>query len=625
MAKDNMEKKENNTTVLVFPPQWTPQNPHFAMTQLMGHIRKNGWKVVPKDLNVEFYDEVLTPEYITTVKNRLATAYNYLTTQVKLSLLINDNSLEAEIGAMKILAIDEFMKENADLVERLPGLILDAKETLRDPRRFYNPMLLVDAFYAIDKALEFISLPYHPSMISFNDFDQPHMLMATAHLIQHCEDKKANMFYDFMERKANEILKENPLLVALSINSFTQVLPGLTLAGMLREKAPKGTYISIGGNFFDRVKDALMKRPEFFENFCHCVAMGEGEKQSVTMLEEIHKGNGFENVPDILYYEKNEKGEPSVKYTFPQEPEPLDNIAFQDLEGLPLDLYFTPNLVLCLQSSKGCYWGKCTFCDTDYGIKHDVKSLDRLVGEIKYLKENFGVKDFEFIDESIHPEYMKKMAQRFIDEDLGVHWFSNGRLEKDFNAPLLQLLAKSGLTLILWGFESGNDRILKLINKGIDLGRRYEILKAANDTGIWNFAYIFFGFPTETRDEALDTITAIIDHKDVIDSYGRSVFTLGRHSLLCIDAEKYGVFNIMEDQEELSTNLHYKTKIGMTDAEIDQIMRDCTKMCATAYEYNLWYYLRYRENIHLYLVKYDKEYIRDYKVQQELSTRLATW
>jgi hypothetical protein len=123
----------------------------------------------------------------------------------------------------------------------------------------------------------------------------------------------------------------------------------------------------------------------------------------------------------------------------------------------------------------------------------------------------------------------------------------------------------------------------------------------------------------------METIDTIIEYRDRIHSYGRSVFTLGRHSLLYLEAEKYGIFDIVEDSEELSTNLHYSSKGGLSDKEIDELMKVCTDKCAQAYEHSLWYYLRYRENIHLYLVRHGKDFVRDFKVQQAFQKHLQTW
>ncbi len=622
IENDHNDEYKRVTTLLIFPPQWTPQNPHFAITSIAGHLRTHGHKVLLRDLNVEFYDYILTPEYIRLATEKMRMDYSYLSMQIMLKSLVEDKSLEFQLEAVRYLAMEQFIKDYGNLIEKLPHLILDAKETLRDPRRFYNPLMLVDAFFAIDRSLELISLPFHPSSLSFNSFEQPHCLLETQYLIQHATNPKVNMFYEYFAERVPEILAEKPGLIGVSINSFSQVLPGLTLAAMLREKAPEGCTVNIGGNFFGRVKHVLLKRPEFFKTFCHTLSMGEGEKQSLLLIEQLNGEKDFSKVPNLLYYDEEEG---KVKFSFEGEPEKLDNLGFQDLHGLPMELYFSPEPVLCLQSSKGCYWGKCTFCDTDFGIHRGTKSLDHLIEEIRYLKTNYGVRHFEFIDESIHPEYMKKMAERLIKEKLDIFWFSNGRLEDAFTKELLELLHKSGLTMVLWGVESGSDRIMKLINKGINLDKRWDILRQSTEAGIWNFAYIFFGFPTETREEAMETINAMVKFRDIIHCYGRSVFSLGKHSLLYIDKDKYGIMDVVEDMEELSTNLHYKSTGGLTDEEIDGMMKECTKICAEAYEYALWYYLRYRENIHLYLVKHGRDYVDKFKVQQALSNRLNIW
>lgn len=613
---------DNFTTLLIFPPQWSPQNPFYAITCIAGHMRSKGYNVVLRDLNVEFYDEALTPEYMDLSKKRIELEHNYLLPHCTLQRLIGEDSVDLKIKMMKLQEIERFLKEERKTYDGIQNRVLDARETFRDRRRFYNPVLLVDAFFTIDKALEIISLPFHPARISFYNFEQPHCLFATHSLMVHSKSRELNMFYDYFLQKMPGLLKVSPQMIAISINSFSQILPGLTLAMMLKKEAPPGCLINIGGNFFTRVRDTLMKRPEFFQSFTHTVTMGEGEKQTTQLVDEWKGSKDLSKVPNILYYD--EAGG-QVRYSFDEEPEKLNNLGFQDFEGLPLKKYFTPEIVASVQSSKGCYWGKCTFCDSDYGIKRDVKSHDRLVEEIMHLKKKFGIRHFEFTDESLRPEYMETMARRFIDERLDIFWFSNGRTEAGFTPELLRLLHESGCTMILWGFESGNERIMKLINKGIGISERYEILKSSDRSGIWNFAYVFFGFPTETEEEARDTIRAICANKDIIHSYGRSVFTLGKHSMLLEESSKYGIFDIREEGEELSSNISYKCSQGMTAKDTDALMKECTRTCATAYDYTLWYYLRYRENIHLYLVRFGKEYVKSFKVKEALAAFKEAW
>ncbi|HBN09915.1 MAG TPA: hypothetical protein DD435_15160 [Cyanobacteria bacterium UBA8530] len=601
-------KGKSFKALFVFPPQWNPQNPFYAMASLAGHLRSHGYEVALRDLNVEYYDLVLTPQYLQSVEDRLKLDYEYLYGQGMLRNMMGDTSLTFQIEGKRYIEIKKFFQEQPGLIQQLKGEILAAKETLRDPRRFYNPDMLMPALDTIDSALEVIALPYFPAQFSYNFFHQPTTIMATRSLIEYAGNRSNNMFYDYFQSKVAELLAEKANYIGISINSFSQVLPGVTLASMLHKAAPEGTTVAIGGNFFSRVKEALKKRPEFFENFCDVVACGEGEEQMRLLMEALSEGKGYEGVPNLLYLDGGE-----VKETAAHTATPMDQIGLQDFAGLPLDKYFTPELVASVQASKGCYWGKCTFCDTDFGITHDVKSLDRLVEEINHLKNDYGVKHFQFIDEAIPPETMREMANRFIEEKLDVQWFTNGRLEKGFTPELMQLLHQAGLRLILWGYESGSTRIMRMINKGIDIRQRHNILRGSAKAGIWNFAYIFFGFPTETGEEAMSTIDAMWKHQDFIHSYGRSVFSLGKHSTLFLKAKKFGIIDVIHDPEELSSNLHYKTTIGMDAQEADEMMRKCSEICYEKFDSSLWFFLRYRENIHLYVSKFGLDYVRKAK------------
>ena len=97
---------------------------------------------------------------------------------------------------------------------------------------------------------------------------------------------------------------------------------------------------------------------------------------------------------------------------------------------------------------------------------------------------------------------------------------------------------------------------MKSINKGIDLEKRFEILKTANKYNIWNFAFIFFGYPLETVEDARKTIEMLCDNHDIINSYGRSVFTMGKHAKIACSPEEFGIKEIYPKENEFSTNIN---------------------------------------------------------------------
>ncbi len=600
--------------LLLFPPQWSPQNPHYALRSIAGHLRSRGIEVALRDLNIEYYDHVLTPEYLTAVRDRLVLLDRYVGTQVAVARELGGLPRKLELDVVRHRAYLSWLAEHPDGLEPVIAQVGQAKDTLRDPERFYRPDLLVPALAVLDRALEAMSLLFFPARLALNFFELPGCEMTVDSLIAHATDREINPFHDWFAAQVPSLLEGSPHYVGISINAFSQVLPGLTLAYLLKKAAPEGVHVGIGGNFFVRVREVLAERPAFFETFADSIAFGEGEYTSAVLVEALARGDDPDGVPNLLFAQVGEGGQTAVVRTPDRSPPPMDAVGKQDLAGLPLDRYFTPELVLTIQSSKSCYWARCTFCDSYVAATPDAKSLDILVDEIRHLRDTYGVRHLQFIDEAISPARMRAMAERFIAEKLDVTWFCNGRLESRFTPALLELLFRAGLRMVLWGFETGSPRIFKLIRKGVPFDRRLPILRAASEAGIWNFAYVFFGFPTETWDDAVATIDVICENKDVLHSYGRSVFTLGKHAPLFAEHEKLGLVDVVEDREELSTNLHYRDTRGMQAEQLEEAMKQCTRRCGQAYEYGLWFFLRYRENIHLYVSRFGREWVSDYRL-----------
>ena len=604
--------------LFVFPPQWTPQNPHFALTALVGHLRGKGYEVVAKDLNILFYTEVLTQESLEWAKERAVIEHNYLADKLRIQSIVDDTGLDFQMDGQKATYISDYVEQNEQGFEKIPSLIEDATRALRDPARFYDPLEFTRAMEIIEQALEIYSLPFWPARLQFNYFDHQLVPLNLDDILGYVQDEHSNPFRRFYEGHIEGLVAEHADVIGISINAFSQVLPGLTLAHELKKVLPPDVLLNVGGNFFTRLVDNLRERPAFFDHFCHSVSYGEGERPLAALLDAVAQGAPLDGVPNLLYL-TDDGG--AVRVTETCEPEPLETRGFHDLEGLPLELYLTPELVLCMEASKGCYWGRCTFCDSFYGVGRDEASVERIIDEIRMLKERWGVCHYEFADECMTPQFMEALADRLIEEQLEVSWLCNGRLERTFTAERLKKLHAGGLRVVLWGFESGNKRIMDLINKGVDHEGRWQVLKDAKAAGLWNNAYIFFGFPTETQEEAEETVRALTENTDLIHSYGRSVFTLGKQSLLKDKAKEFGIVSVLTDDQEFSTNLFFKAAGGMNEEESSEFVNKCTQRAAAAYGGNpLWMFLRYREDLHLYVAHYGRDWVRGYQVSDRVVT-----
>ena len=204
-------------------------------------------------------------------------------------------------------------------------------------------------------------------------------------------------------------------------------------------------------------------------------------------------------------------------------------------------------------------------------------------------------------------EKFQNFSQQVIDEGLDINWYCNCRLEDSLTDEILQLARKAGLRMILWGFESGSKRIMELINKGVDIDKRTEILTRAHNADIWNFAYIFFGFPTETLEDAQQTIDVIKENPNIFHSFGQSVFTLGKYALIRENPEKYGIKKLTVEEEPFSSNCTFELLEGMSRGDTAKLMAQFGADAPSYYQNPTWMQIKYREALFLYICKYTKD------------------
>jgi anaerobic magnesium-protoporphyrin IX monomethyl ester cyclase len=155
-------------------------------------------------------------------------------------------------------------------------------------------------------------------------------------------------------------------------------------------------------------------------------------------------------------------------------------------------------------TARGCPF-KCTFCQPaesiHFGKKVRRRSVDNVMGEIHELIEKYDPKFFVFYDDSF--AYNKKWTKEFINKyDCKIPFLASARA--DFicnNVDLVEGLHEVGMKVMSVGFESGSDRILKMIKKGVTAAQNFESIGILGTAGVKIFANIMYGFPTETKAE----------------------------------------------------------------------------------------------------------------------------
>lgn len=612
---------------LVFPPYWTAEHPFSLLGWLTGHLREAGHQIEILDLNLEFHEHALSPASVELTWRSLELELEYARDEIKYRVAANARHDDFGYLCEKAKRIEEHLKQGRDWLDPEIERWIRAGQTMRDPERFYDPTTLIHTKRDILRALDFFLLPFFP--YGFDKYRHKVVPLSLKPMIGFCGDSLANPFFTFLQNRVPRIMGRGFDLLVIIIGSSFQALPGLTLARLLkhgpRDPAPgqlhRGRseerarpHINLAGPFFPRVKPVLKERPTFFEEFCDSLTLGEPQVPTAGLATAIESHgdnpNTWRSVPSLLFLTDGGVHEtPEGPYR------PMDDRPLADLSEVPLERYYAPETVLPIKASSSCYYGKCAFCDSFHGLKADAMSVDRIVTEINHLNREFGIRHFEFIDQCIEPSYMEKMCDGIIASNLDIRWFCNGRTETGFTRGVLEKMKRAGCTKVMWGIESGSARLLKLMKKGISPETRLQVLETAAEVGLWNFAFIFFGFPTETEEEAMSTIDLLWQHRNIIHSYGRSVFTLGKNSPLIRDFGDYGILDWIEDDQEFSNDLSFKLSSGLQGAAVSAIGDRCLKIARQAYgDDPLWMGLQNRETVHLYLAKHGRPYVESYRL-----------
>jgi anaerobic magnesium-protoporphyrin IX monomethyl ester cyclase len=245
---------------------------------------------------------------------------------------------------------------------------------------------------------------------------------------------------------------------------------------------------------------------------------------------------------------------------------------FLDFSIYSLDDYFISKPVIPIKTCSVCFYRKCSFC-THYNKKsfYFEYSLDDIKKTIQSCVK-LGVKHFFFIDDMIHTKRLIEIAT--ILKPLNINWTCQLRPTNDFDYDVLKTLYDSGLSMIMWGVESGNNRILDLIDKGTNVLDIENVLKNSHNIGIKNILYVIFGFPTETESEFLDTITFFEKNNNYIDLISTSNFGLQIGSKIYSNPNDYGIIKINEIKRTiLEPKVEFETNSGLSTNQLSKLRK----------------------------------------------------
>src|SRR5262249_41967978 len=282
------------------------------------------------------------------------------------------------------------------------------------------------------------------------------------------------------------------------------------LANIIKSHYPN-LYILAGGTHPTVMPDEVMEDPNI-----DLIAISEAEHTMIEVYNAIVSGGwdvaALKQIPGIVFRDKDQIVKTADRPLFSD----LDKLPMPMWHGVKMDLYHqVPDSSFArpmrvMMSSRGCPF-KCIFCSARQvsGFKYRAHSADRVVEEMEILVNKYNARQIIFLDDNFIIskkrvfEICEKMMQKGLHKKMV--WTAAGRAD-EVTEPLLKAMKDASCKMISFGIESGSPRLLELMKKGEKKEHIEKAVAMARKVGLKTRGTLILGFPTETRDESIETI-----------------------------------------------------------------------------------------------------------------------
>lgn len=298
-----------------------------------------------------------------------------------------------------------------------------------------------------------------------------------------------------------EIRKEKPRIVGIS-GTTPEVLTIKKVAKAIKD-VDKNIIVVLGGPHSTILPNEAIKD----KNIDYLVR-GEGEITMLELTQKLMLGQSVKDVKGISYRQKGK-----IIHNPPRELiKNLDEIPYQARDLLPVEKYTYPAPKLgkvpfvVLLTTRGCPY-QCIFCNKMDGSSVRYMSPKRVVDEIAFIHKKYGIKFFQFNDETFNLNHKRvfEICELIIKKKLKIQWYCMVRSNLA-TKELFQKMKQAGCVRITMGVETGSQEINNILRKGTKLEQYEKAYKWAKEAGIETRGSFIIGNPYDTEKTIKQTI-----------------------------------------------------------------------------------------------------------------------
>ncbi|QIB26837.1 B12-binding domain-containing radical SAM protein [Caloranaerobacter azorensis] len=196
------------------------------------------------------------------------------------------------------------------------------------------------------------------------------------------------------------------------------------------------------------------------------IGIGEGETIIEPLIKALSKQSSISHIQGIAYRENGKV----ICNPKPNLIKDLDELPFIDYDLVNIEDY---DEYVALDVGRGCPY-ECIYCSTKtfWNRRYRLKSINRIIDEIKHLKNKYNRNKFNFVHDSFVSSKLKilKFCEKILDEGLMIKWTCSARID-NLDEEVIIAMKKAGCTEIFLGIETGSTKLQKDIKKNLKLSR----------------------------------------------------------------------------------------------------------------------------------------------------------